>query len=61
MARRDAPQSEPEQSDEDRGPLEIAVVGDLTDNEGELTSQILGAAPGSECTIYFDSPGGSPY
>ena len=42
-------------------PLELAIVGDLTDNEGELTNQILGVAPGAECTIYFDSPGGSPY
>ena len=61
MARRDAPQPEPEQTDEERGPVEIAMVGDLTDNEGELTSQILSVAPGAECTIYFDSPGGSPY
>jgi len=61
MARRDAPQPESEQTDEERGPLELAIVGDLTDNEGELTNQILGVAPGAECTIYFDSPGGSPY
>jgi ATP-dependent Clp protease, protease subunit len=61
MARRDAPQPESEQPDEERGPLEIAIVGDLTDSEGELTNQILGVAPGGECTIYFDSPGGSPY
>lgn len=43
------------------GPLEIAMVGDLTDAEGELTDRLLGVAPGQECTIYFDSPGGSPY
>lgn len=43
------------------GPLEIAMVGDLTDAEGELTDRLLGVAPGEECTIYFDSPGGSPY
>jgi ATP-dependent protease ClpP protease subunit len=61
MARRDAPQPESEPTDEERGPVEIAMVGDMTDNEGELTSQILGVAPGAECTIYFDSPGGSPY
>jgi ATP-dependent Clp protease protease subunit len=51
----DAPQGEPE------GPPEIAVVGDLTDNEADLTDRILSIAPGGECTIYFDSPGGSPY
>jgi ATP-dependent Clp protease protease subunit len=48
--------------DEDReGPLEIAVVGDLTEAEADLTDRILSVEPGAECTIYFDSPGGSPY
>jgi len=42
-------------------PVEIALVGDLTDGEGELTEKLLGIEPGGECTIYFDSPGGSPY
>jgi len=46
---------------EDDGPAEIAVVGDLTDSEAELTDRLLGIEPGGECTIYFDSPGGSPY
>ncbi|QDT70564.1 hypothetical protein MalM25_35130 [Planctomycetes bacterium MalM25] len=46
---------------ENEAPLEIAMVGDLTDGEGELTDRLLGVAPGEECTIYFDSPGGSPY
>jgi ATP-dependent Clp protease, protease subunit len=46
---------------EDEGPVEIAIVGDLTDSEGELTDRLLGVEPGGECTIYFDSPGGSPY
>ena len=64
MARRN--KSEPEdRSDDDgqerRGPLEIAVVGDLTDNESDMTDRLLGVEPGGECTIYFDSPGGSPY
>ena len=43
------------------GPVEIAIVGDLTDSEGELTDRLLSIEPGGECTIYFDSPGGSPY
>lgn len=43
------------------GPIEIAFVGDLTDNEAELTDRILGVPAGGECTIFFDSPGGSPY
>jgi ATP-dependent protease ClpP protease subunit len=43
------------------GPIEIAIVGDLTDSEAELTDRLLAIEPGGECTIYFDSPGGSPY
>jgi ATP-dependent protease ClpP protease subunit len=43
------------------GPAEIAIVGDLTDSEADLTDRLLGIEPGGECTIYFDSPGGSPY
>lgn len=50
-----------EDHNNDDAPLEIAMVGDLTDAEGELTDRLLGVAPGQECTIYFDSPGGSPY
>ena len=46
---------------EPEGPIEIAIVGDLTDAEAELTDRLLSVAPGGECTIYFDSPGGSPY
>ncbi len=46
---------------EHEGPIEIAIVGDLTDAEGELTDRLLGVEPGGVCTIYFDSPGGSPY
>jgi ATP-dependent Clp protease protease subunit len=45
----------------DRGPVEIALVGDLTDNEADITDRLLGIDPGGECTIYFDSPGGNPY
>jgi ATP-dependent Clp protease protease subunit len=48
--------------DEQRqGPIEIAFVGDLTDNEAELTDKLLSIEPNGECTLYFDSPGGSPY
>jgi ATP-dependent protease ClpP protease subunit len=46
---------------EDDGPPEFAIVGDLTDNESELTDKLLSVPPGGACTIYFDSPGGSPY
>jgi ATP-dependent Clp protease protease subunit len=43
------------------GPIEIAFVGDLTDHESDLTDKLLGVEPGGECTMFFDSPGGSPY
>ena len=48
------------QSDHE-GPLEIAMVGDLTDSEAELSSKLLEVPPGGECTLFIDSPGGSPY
>lgn len=46
---------------ETEGPLEIAIVGDLTESEAELTDKLLAVEPGGECTLYIDSPGGSPY
>ncbi len=49
------------ESSESERPVEIAMVGDLTENESELTDRLLGIEPGGECTLYFDSPGGSPY
>ena len=50
-----------EPREENEGPVEIAIVGDLTDNESELTDRLLAIEPGGSCTLYFDSPGGSPY
>jgi ATP-dependent protease ClpP protease subunit len=41
--------------------IEIAMVGDLTDSENELASKLLDVPPGGECTLFIDSPGGSPY
>src|SRR3954453_20542658 len=49
------------ESANEAGPVEIGIVGDLTDSESDLTDRLLGIEPGGECTIYFDSPGGSPY
>ena len=42
-------------------PVEVAIVGDLTENATDLVDKLLGVEPGSRCTIYFDSPGGNPY
>ena len=64
MARRETQdRRQPPEADggEPEGPLELAIVGDMTDHEGEFTDRLLGVEPGGECTIYFDSPGGSPY
>lgn len=47
--------------EDDEGPIEIALVGDLTDHESELSDRLLGVPPGGECTLFIDSPGGSPY
>ncbi len=47
--------------EEAAGPPEIPLVGDLTENEGALTEKLLDVPPGSECVLYIDSPGGSPY
>ena len=43
------------------GPVEIAVVGDLTENQTALCEKLLEVEPGGECILYIDSPGGSPY
>ncbi len=51
----------PKSEREHEGPLEIALVGDLTDNQAELCDKLLTVEPGGECILYFDSLGGSPY
>jgi ATP-dependent Clp protease, protease subunit len=43
------------------GPLELAICGDLTEKEADLSEKILGVPPGSDCILYFNSPGGSAY
>lgn len=44
-----------------QGPVEIALVGDLTDNQTTFCEKLMEVEPGGECLLYFDSPGGSPY
>ena len=46
---------------ESEEPIEIAFTGDLTDHESDLTQQLLAIPKGGACTLFFDSPGGSPY
>ncbi len=50
-----------ETEDQSDGPIELAIVGDMTENGADLTDKLLGVPQGGECVIYFDSPGGSPY
>jgi ATP-dependent protease ClpP protease subunit len=46
---------------EREGPIEIALVGDLTENQADLCGRLLEVEPGGECVLWFDSLGGSPY
>jgi ATP-dependent Clp protease, protease subunit len=41
--------------------VEIALMGDLGEHETEITEKLLSVPIGGECTLYFDSPGGSAY
>jgi ATP-dependent protease ClpP protease subunit len=42
-------------------PAEIAFVGDLCEHEADLAAKLVEVPAGGECTLYFDSPGGSQY
>ena len=53
--------SKRDDENESEGPLEIALVGDLTENQADLCEKLLSVEPGGECVLYFDSLGGSPY
>jgi hypothetical protein len=52
-SKRKPPDHDQESEQENAGPLELAIVGDLTDNEADLTDRLLGVEPGGACTIYF--------
>lgn len=47
--------------DDHEGLIEIAVCGDLTEHESDISEKLLSVSPGGECTLYFNSPGGSAY
>jgi len=42
-------------------PLEIALVGELSQHENDLCDKLLAVPPGGPCILYFNSPGGSAY
>lgn len=50
----------PDETAQDRPP-EIALVGELSQREGDILEKLLEVPPGSECVLYFNSPGGSAY
>ena len=45
----------------DESPLEIALVGELSQHENDLCDKLLAVPPGGPCILYFNSPGGSAY
>lgn len=45
----------------DEGPIEIGLVGDLTDKGADLADKLLDVPAEGQCILYIDSPGGSPY
>ena len=47
--------------DEREAPIEIAISGDLSEHEADIYEKLLSVSPGGECTLYFNSPGGSAY
>lgn len=50
-----------ESSERDEGPLELTLVGDLSENDTDISEKLLGVPPGSACILYINSPGGSAY
>jgi ATP-dependent protease ClpP protease subunit len=50
-----------EEQPADDQPAEIAIVGDLSEREADLTEKLLEVPAGGACTLYFDCPGGSAY
>jgi len=47
--------------DYNQSTVEIALTGDLGEHESEITDKLLSVPNGGNCTLYFDSPGGSAY
>ncbi len=41
-------------------PTEIALVGDLTENEADLTEKLLSIEPGGSCTSISTRQGAAP-
>jgi ATP-dependent Clp protease, protease subunit len=46
---------------QDQAPLEIAICGDISEHEADICEKLLAVPANGECTLYFNSPGGSAY
>ncbi|MDB4650471.1 ATP-dependent Clp protease proteolytic subunit [Pirellulaceae bacterium] len=57
----DEPNSESANENEPESPAEIAIVGDLSECEKEVSQSLLDVPVGGECTLFFNCPGGSAY
>lgn len=57
----DAPKPDSETEDEQETPAEIAIVGDLSECEKDVSQALLEVPIGGECTLFFNCPGGSAY
>src|ERR1043165_2028692 len=57
----DYPMPTVKHDDEQEAPIEIAICGDLSEHESDICEKLLAVSPGGECTLYFNSPGGSAY
>jgi ATP-dependent protease ClpP protease subunit len=44
-----------------RRPVELALIGDVDAWENDVVKELLATKPGSDCTFYIDSVGGSVY
>ena len=53
--------SDDAQQDVESGPLEIVISGEFGESCTEIYEKILEVPLEGECTLYFDSPGGSSY
>lgn len=41
--------------------VEIAVIGEISEDNSDFFDSLLEVPPGGECILYFDSPGGNAY
>lgn len=55
------PNLDSETESEPDSPAEIAIVGDLSECEKDVSQALLEVPIGGECTLFFNCPGGSAY